>query len=51
MKTENVGFFFLSLMCSVKGREMAWKFVQENWDELHNRYEGGFLLSRLIKVG
>ena len=29
---------------------MAWKFVQENWDELYNRYEGGFLLSRLIKV-
>ena len=44
-------YFFLSLMCSVKGREMAWKFVQENWDELYNRYEGGFLLSRLIKVG
>ena len=37
-------------MCSVKGREMAWKFVQDNWDEFHNRYEGGFLLSRLIKV-
>lgn len=29
---------------------MAWKFVQENWDELYNRYEGGFLLSRLIKA-
>ena len=29
---------------------MAWKFVQDNWDELYNRYEGGFLLSRLIKV-
>ena len=44
-------YFFLMLMCGVKGRAMAWKFVQENWDELHNRYEGGFLLSRLIKVG
>nr|XP_058942472.1 puromycin-sensitive aminopeptidase-like [Pocillopora verrucosa] len=28
---------------------MAQKFVHENWDELHNRYEGGFLLSRPIK--
>ena len=29
---------------------MAWKFVQDNWDELYNRYEGGFLLCRLVKV-
>ena len=38
-------------MCSVKGHEMAQKFNRENLDELHNRHEGGFLLSRLIKVG
>ena len=38
------------LLFSVTGRDMAWKFVKDNWDELHNRYEGGFLLSRLIKV-
>ena len=38
-------------MCRVKRHEMAQKFVHENWDELHNRYEGGFLLSRPIKVG
>ena len=29
---------------------MTWQFVKENWDELHKRFEGGFLLSRLIKV-
>ena len=34
----------------MQGRELAWKFAQDNWDELYNRYEGGFLLSRLIKV-
>lgn len=28
---------------------MAWKFVQEHWQELYDRYEGGFLLSRLVK--
>ena len=29
---------------------MTWQFVKENWEELHKRYEGGFLLGRLIKV-
>ncbi|XP_032800594.1 puromycin-sensitive aminopeptidase isoform X1 [Petromyzon marinus] len=32
------------------GRSMAWKFVQDNWSELHNRYQGGFLLARLVKL-
>lgn len=39
------------LICfSVTGRELAWTFVKENWTDLHDRYEGGFLLSRLVKV-
>ena len=32
------------------GRELAWQFLQDNWDELHNRYAGGLLFSRLVKV-
>lgn len=35
---------------SKHGRKAAWKFVRDNWEELHNRYQGGFLISRLIKV-
>ncbi|KAL4648404.1 puromycin-sensitive aminopeptidase [Arapaima gigas] len=35
---------------SKHGRRAAWKFVKDNWDELHNRYQGGFLISRLIKL-
>ncbi|XP_061840322.1 puromycin-sensitive aminopeptidase isoform X1 [Nerophis lumbriciformis] len=35
---------------SKQGRKAAWKFVKDNWEELHNRYQGGFLLSRLIKL-
>ena len=38
------------IFLSVQGRWMTWQFVKENWDELHKRFEGGFLLSRLIKV-
>ena len=34
---------------SVKGRELAWKFVQKNWAEFVSRYQGGFLLPRVIK--
>ncbi|XP_040290867.1 puromycin-sensitive aminopeptidase [Bufo bufo] len=32
------------------GRKSAWTFVKENWEELHNRYQGGFLIARLIKL-
>jgi len=29
---------------------LTWEFIKEHWDELHKRYQGGFLLSRLVKV-
>uniref|UniRef100_A0A8C5QIY1 Aminopeptidase n=1 Tax=Leptobrachium leishanense TaxID=445787 RepID=A0A8C5QIY1_9ANUR len=32
------------------GRKAAWAFLKENWEELFNRYQGGFLISRLIKM-
>ncbi|KAM4623125.1 puromycin-sensitive aminopeptidase [Discoglossus pictus] len=32
------------------GRKSAWIFVKDNWEELFNRYQGGFLISRLIKL-
>ncbi|XP_053553656.1 puromycin-sensitive aminopeptidase [Bombina bombina] len=32
------------------GRKCAWVFVKDNWEELYNRYQGGFLISRLIKL-
>ncbi|NXQ46384.1 PSA aminopeptidase, partial [Catharus fuscescens] len=35
---------------SKQGRKAAWKFLRDNWEELYNRYQGGFLISRLIKV-
>ncbi|XP_069607811.1 puromycin-sensitive aminopeptidase [Ranitomeya imitator] len=35
---------------SKQGRKSAWTFVKENWEELYNRYQGGFLISRLIKL-
>ncbi|XP_028674237.1 puromycin-sensitive aminopeptidase [Erpetoichthys calabaricus] len=35
---------------SKQGRKAAWKFIRDNWEELYNRYQGGFLISRLIKL-
>lgn len=35
---------------SLTGRELAWQFLQDNWNELYNRYASGLLLPRLIKV-
>lgn len=31
------------------GRNLAWQFFKDNWKELINRYQGGFLLARLVK--
>lgn len=43
--------FVLGGACGGKlGQELVWKFTQENWDLLHSRYSGGFLLSRLVSV-
>lgn len=43
--------FVLGGACGGKlGQEMVWKFTQENWDLLHSRYSGGFLLSRLVSI-
>jgi len=36
---------------SAEGRELAWKFVQDQWPELYERFSSGFLLARLVKVG
>ena len=44
--------YFLCLFSffSLAGRELAWRFVEDNWDKLYTRYAGGLLFSRLIKV-
>ncbi|HYY47073.1 MAG TPA: ERAP1-like C-terminal domain-containing protein, partial [Thermoplasmata archaeon] len=33
------------------GRDLAWNFVEANWDELYRRYaESGFLIRRLVQI-
>lgn len=31
------------------GRQLTWNFLKERWNVLHEIYQGGFLLSRLLK--
>lgn len=49
VRSQDTVFVIAGTTWSVKGREMAWRFVTEKWEELHKRYEGGFLLARLCK--
>ncbi|CAG2189323.1 NPEPPS [Mytilus edulis] len=50
VRSQDTVFVIGGVTGSVKGREMAWQFLKDNWTKLHDRYEGGFLLSRLVKV-
>jgi hypothetical protein len=49
---ENDEYFMeiFQFIFSALGRQHAWQFTKENWKEFHDRYQGGFLLSRLVKV-
>lgn len=49
VRSQDSVFVIGGVTGSVAGREMAWQFVQDNWKTIINRYEGGFLLPRLIK--
>lgn len=43
--------FVLGGACGGKlGQELVWKFTQEKWSLLSSRYQGGFLLSRLVSL-
>lgn len=50
MRSQDTVFVIAGVTGSVTGREMAWDFLKTRWSDLHDRYKGGFLLSRLIKV-
>ena len=51
VRSQDTVFVIGSVTGSKLGRDAAWKFVTENWQNLKERYSGGFLLARLIKVG
>lgn len=38
-----------SLWFNPKGRDLTWEFIKKHWQVLRERYEGGFLLARLLQ--
>jgi len=50
VRSQDTVFVIAGATGSVDGRELAWKFVCDNWTMLHSRYNGMFLLARLVKV-
>jgi puromycin-sensitive aminopeptidase len=50
VRSQDTVFVIGGATGTVAGREAAWNFVKERWSDLHERYQGGFLLARLIKT-
>ncbi len=40
----------VSVAMTKNGRDKAWEFFKQNKEEITNRYEAGFMLSKLVKV-
>ncbi|KAH8379355.1 hypothetical protein KR009_004350 [Drosophila setifemur] len=49
VRAQDSVFVIVAVAINPKGRDMAWEFFKENNKMLLERYQGGFLLSRLIK--
>ncbi|RUS74701.1 hypothetical protein EGW08_017531, partial [Elysia chlorotica] len=49
VRAQDAVFFISGCTGSAVGRELAWKFFKENFLTLSDRYQGGFLLSRLVQ--
>lgn len=39
----------MSVAMTPPGRKLAWQFFKDNWKVLIDRYQGGFLMARLVK--
>ncbi|KAG8229239.1 hypothetical protein J437_LFUL007925 [Ladona fulva] len=49
VRSQDTVFVIISVAMTKVGRELAWNFLQENWQVLMERYQGGFLIARLVK--
>lgn len=50
VRSQDTVFVIMSVAMTRKGRELAWQFLQDNWQWLYDRYQGGFLCTRLVKI-
>lgn len=49
VRAQDTVFVIVSVAVSKNGRDLAWQFFKEHWQEFMDRYQGGFLLARLVK--
>ncbi|CAL1545832.1 unnamed protein product [Lymnaea stagnalis] len=49
VRSQDAVFVIAGTTGSVVGRELAWEFFKAQFKVLNDRYEGGFLLSRLVQ--
>jgi puromycin-sensitive aminopeptidase len=49
VRSQDAPGLLVSVTRSLRGREMAWKFLKTNRDELKSRYGDDLLISRLVK--
>ncbi|KAG4073866.1 hypothetical protein HA402_014071 [Bradysia odoriphaga] len=49
VRSQDSVFVIASVSMNPKGRDLTWEFFKSNWKILLERYQGGFLLARLIK--
>ncbi|XP_031826671.1 puromycin-sensitive aminopeptidase isoform X2 [Nomia melanderi] len=50
VRAQDAVYAIMSVSMTYKGRLMAWDFIKKNWQTLRDRYGGGFLMSRLVKI-
>ncbi|XP_050675120.1 puromycin-sensitive aminopeptidase isoform X2 [Leptidea sinapis] len=49
VRAQDTVFVIVSVAVSRNGRDLAWQFFKDHWQEFMDRYQGGFLLARLVK--
>ncbi|XP_078048992.1 puromycin-sensitive aminopeptidase isoform X1 [Augochlora pura] len=50
VRAQDAVYAFMSASMTYKGRLMTWEFIKKHWDTIHDRYGGGFLMTRLVKI-
>jgi len=50
VRPQDKVFPFRTVANNLVGRELAWKFLQDKWDEWFKLFDGGFLVQHLAKM-
>ncbi len=52
VRSQDTPLVIVQAAGNTEGRDLAWNFLKERWDELDRRYgKGGFAIMRLVSIG